>query len=123
MIVVTAMPVVNTKARTITTKIVFMTLALSHPCLQHGRTGRAFCDRHHGTPFFSGHTGALKATKCLYSLTFRFHSAGAGVFDRSQNSMLESARALAGALLQSRCLVAFDRMRASATMPAELEAA
>jgi len=31
MIVVKAMPVVNTKARTITTKIVFMTLALSKP--------------------------------------------------------------------------------------------
>jgi hypothetical protein len=29
MIVVTAMPVVNAKARTITTKIVFMTLVLS----------------------------------------------------------------------------------------------
>jgi hypothetical protein len=31
MIVVKAMPVVNTKARTITTKIVFMTLTLSRP--------------------------------------------------------------------------------------------
>ena len=55
MIVVTAMSVVKAKAKAKTTKIIFMTLALSltHAASQNG--GWAFCDRHHGTPFFTGH--------------------------------------------------------------------
>jgi len=52
MIVVKAMPVVNTKARAITTKIVFMTLALSKPGVQDARSGGVFCDGYHGTPLF-----------------------------------------------------------------------
>jgi len=50
MIVVTAMPVVNAKARTITTK---MTPDLANRQGEHGRNGLAFCDRNHATPFFS----------------------------------------------------------------------
>jgi hypothetical protein len=58
MIVVTAMPVVNAKARTITTKIVFMTLALANQQGEYGRTGVAFCDRSHATLFFNGKLAA-----------------------------------------------------------------
>ena len=55
MIVVTAMPVAKAKARTITAKIIFMTLALSLTHVASQSRDRAFCDRHHGTAFFIGH--------------------------------------------------------------------
>jgi hypothetical protein len=58
MIVVTAMPVVNAKARTITTKIVFMIPDLANRQGEHGRTGVAFCDRDHATLFFNGKLAA-----------------------------------------------------------------
>jgi hypothetical protein len=54
MIVVRAMSVVNAKARSITTKIVFMKLALANRQAKHGRNGVAVCDRNHATLFFNG---------------------------------------------------------------------
>ena len=62
MIVVRAMPVVKAKARSKTTKIIFMTLAL---CRHHkdARTGQLFCDGRHGTPVFTAHRRAGRALK------------------------------------------------------------
>ncbi len=53
MIVVKAMPVVNAKARILTTKIAFMARSPSAQWqIKHGRTGRAFCDGDHGIAFW-----------------------------------------------------------------------
>jgi len=67
MIVVRAMPVVNAKARTKTTKITFTTRLLHRPT-----NGRVFCDRHHVTPFFTEHW--RRSSKYLCSLRFWFYS-------------------------------------------------
>jgi hypothetical protein len=85
MIVVTAMPVVNAKARTITTKIVFMTPDLANRQSEHGRTDGAFCDRNHATLFFSWIGGALSAiSHIVISVPGLFQGAGDGR-NRSQN--------------------------------------
>jgi hypothetical protein len=70
MIVVTAMPVVNAKARTITTKIVFMTLVPCSERVSVPEPARRFCDRHHGTAFrtFAAPGRGAGPAKWLYLL-------------------------------------------------------
>jgi len=67
------MPVVKAKARSKTTKIIFMTLALSRP-QKHARTGQPFCDGRHETPVFAAHrrtrAGWRVPYKLLWLLTF-----------------------------------------------------
>jgi hypothetical protein len=78
MIVVTAMPVVNAKARTITTKIVFITLALCSNLSMAEPAGRSvigitehrFSTNIGGAPRVVG-----SAVKYLFSLMFLFYPA------------------------------------------------
>jgi hypothetical protein len=132
------MPVANAKARTITTKIVFMTRSLSvaTPVSMAEPARRSVTGITEGVFTVCRRAGSsldqrrrCDPAKYLYSLMFRFNAAGAGGLDRGQNSTLVSAPEAAATGLviwlrcrrQSRYLVAFDPMWTSATMPAGLE--
>ena len=136
MIVVTAMPVANAKARTIITKIVFMTLILgtsqavslsmTEP-VRRSVTGITN-DRFHGNSGSRVRAGRL-ITFCIHC-RFGFVVLGAGALERGQISTLASTLSppplgLLFVLVrdQSRCLVTFARIWTFATMPAELAAA
>ena len=125
MIVVTAMPVANAKARAIITKIVFMTRSLSVPTPKHGRTGQPFCDGHHGSGFLRC-VRARQLARPASALMFRFKAADTEGLERGQNPTRAGAAGLVvcpWCRRQSRYLVTFDPMWASATMAAELERA
>jgi hypothetical protein len=110
------MPVANANARTITTKIVFMTRSLSvaTPVSMAEPARRSVTGITDGVFTACRRAGSsldqrrrCDPAKYLYSLMFRFNAAGAGGLDRGQNSTLVSApEAAATGLVVSRRVVA-----------------
>jgi hypothetical protein len=91
MIVVTAMPVVNAKARTITTKITFMSLALCiGPVTMAEPAGRSVTDiTEHRFSADIGGAGRrrISALSSCVRYCSGFIPQAAGALDRNQNSM------------------------------------